>query len=158
MQKKFKKRELLLLSLVSLYITFSSLLSSSSSDFFSPSHFFSSFLLSFLRFLQTDPVSLLDVEVTDLDRRVGLCVGSTDEVRETLGQIPDEHFEYRGTKIFVFLIYLLFFRCHQITLIYFFSLNPSFPFLPLPLLCFLFLVFLSLNNAAFINCGYSYVI
>jgi hypothetical protein len=30
----------------------------------------------------TEPVSLLEVEVTDLDRRVGLCVGSIDEVRD----------------------------------------------------------------------------
>ena len=28
----------------------------------------------------SDPVSLLEVEITDLDRRVGLCLGSTDEV------------------------------------------------------------------------------
>ena len=30
------------------------------------------------------PVSVLDVPVTHLDRRVGLCLGSTDEVGTTL--------------------------------------------------------------------------
>jgi hypothetical protein len=58
-----------------------------------PFSFFVLLLLSLLRFslpslsftspllLPVEPVSLLEVEVTDLDRRVGLCVGSTDEVR-----------------------------------------------------------------------------
>ena len=37
-------------------------------------------LLLIINYLESDPVSLLEVEVTDLDRRVGLCLGSTDEV------------------------------------------------------------------------------
>ena len=32
------------------------------------------------------PVSVLDVEASDLDRRVGLCLGSADEVRTRSGQ------------------------------------------------------------------------
>ena len=40
------------------------------------------FPLSFLSLTTTDtlPVSVLEVPITHLDRRVGLCLGSTDEV------------------------------------------------------------------------------
>ena len=52
------------------------LISQFSSSFFTPFPPLFSLFLSW----NLDPVSLLEVEVTDLDRRVGLCLGSTDEV------------------------------------------------------------------------------
>ena len=69
--------------------------------------FFSSLLLfPSLSPLLTDPVSLLDIEVTDLDRRVGLCVGSTDEVGRCTMKCKHSVHRDKSSHFYTFPLYI----------------------------------------------------